>query len=267
MSINKFHRYILTEMNWNKNKSRINLLIDGIMFVLLALIAGLGFLIEYVLVPGFKRNVLYGRDVDIYFLGLDRHQWGSIHLYLGLIFLGLMLVHIVLHWKMITCIFRQMITGKASRNVVAVCTGIVALFFVLAPFFIKPEVSPLERKYTYLQNIGQLMEESQNVGRNRLSVSKSKEVPAITIQSTTENLNTRQSVKVGENDFSEIEINGSMTLKEVSQKYSIPVNELTKAMNIPAKQANERIGRLKRRYGFEMTELKNKVAQLKKNNE
>jgi hypothetical protein len=77
----------------NGNKSKINLAIDAVMLILLTMMAGLGFLIKYVLVPGFKRNTLYGSDVELYFWGLDRHQWGSIHLYLGFVFLFLVLLY------------------------------------------------------------------------------------------------------------------------------------------------------------------------------
>ena len=93
-------------MNWCKDKSKLNLVIDAIMLVLLMAIAGLGFLIKYVLVPGYKRNALYQGDVELYFMGLTRHEWGSIHLWLSYVFLALMILHIFFHWKMITCIFR-----------------------------------------------------------------------------------------------------------------------------------------------------------------
>lgn len=252
-------------MIWNKNKSKINLEIDGIMLVLLMLITGLGFLIKYVLVPGFKRNVLYGSDVEIYFLGLDRHQWGGIHLYLGLVFLGLMLIHIVLHWKMITSIFRRMVVEKTSRRAIALCSGVVVIFLALAPLFIHPEISALVKKHTFRESSSELREERQNVGQSSFPVLKTDEMPAVALQQTTKDLHKKQSENTRENDFSAIEINGSMTLKEISNKYSISVNELTRAINVPVNQRNERIGRLKRRYGFEMAELKDKVVQLKKN--
>ena len=56
------------------NKSKLNLIIDFIMLIILIVIAGIGFLIKYVLVPGFKRNEIYGQDMELYFWGLDRHQ-------------------------------------------------------------------------------------------------------------------------------------------------------------------------------------------------
>jgi hypothetical protein len=36
-------------------------------------------------------------------LGLGRGQWGDIHLWLGIAFVVLMLVHLVLHWEWVKC--------------------------------------------------------------------------------------------------------------------------------------------------------------------
>ena len=82
-------------------------------------------------------------------------------------------------------------------------------------------------------------------------------------QQTTENSTKERTRSRLQHGFSKLEIFGSMTLKEVSQEYSIPLNRLAGALNIPLNKSGERIGRLKRRYGFEMTELKETVAQLK----
>jgi hypothetical protein len=66
-------------VNWIKSQSKLNLLIDAVLLLALALMAGLGFLIKWVLVPGFLRNEKYGSDVELEFFGLDRHEWGSVH--------------------------------------------------------------------------------------------------------------------------------------------------------------------------------------------
>ncbi|MEJ5330464.1 MAG: hypothetical protein WHT07_09960 [Desulfobaccales bacterium] len=58
------------------NRAKLNFVIDALMFLCMAAIAGLGFLMKYVLVPGRETPLLYGRRVDLFFLGLDRHAWG-----------------------------------------------------------------------------------------------------------------------------------------------------------------------------------------------
>ena len=241
-------------MNWNKNKSKINLVIDGVMLILLALIIGGGFMIKYVLLPGFKRNALYGIETELYFWGLDRHQWGNFHLYLGFVFLILLFLHIILHWKMIIGIFRQMVKRQVSRKIISVCIGGAALLFALAPFFLRPEVMPLERKYNHRQNTENLMREMQSLQPAQPSVQ--------VFQQADGKLTKEQNGSLQGHSSSEPEIFGSMTLKEVSRKYSISLERLVSALNIPLNKSGERIGRLKRRYGFEMSELKNIVIRL-----
>ncbi len=75
-------------INWYKDKTKFNLIIDAIMLVLLMAIVGLGFLIKYILVPGFKRNTLYHNEVELYSMERTRR----IHLWLSFIFLFLMLL-------------------------------------------------------------------------------------------------------------------------------------------------------------------------------
>ena len=82
-------------------KGKLNFIIDALMFLLMVAMTGLGFLMKYILVPGKDRPSKFGRQVDLYFMDLDRHEWGKIHLILGFVLLGLLVLHIVLHWKSI----------------------------------------------------------------------------------------------------------------------------------------------------------------------
>ncbi len=70
-------------------RSKLNLITDGLMLLCMAAIAGIALLIKFVLVPGYQRWEIYGRNVELYFWGLDRHQWGTIHLLFGLVFIAL----------------------------------------------------------------------------------------------------------------------------------------------------------------------------------
>jgi len=246
-------------MNWCKDKTKINLVIDAIMLVLLMAIAGLGFLIKYVLVPGFKRNTLYNGDVELYFMGRTRHEWGSIHLWLSFIFLFLMLLHIILHWKMIKSIFSHMVTSKASRVVIAVFIGTITLFFALAPLFVKPVVEPFQGKHAHSHDSESFFEEIHKINMDKMPVMIEK-------KQTTDSLHKNQKKFLHEQSHAEVEVYGYMTLSNAAQKYSIPVIELTKALNIPSDQSDEKIGRLKKKYGFQMEDLKNIIWKIKNNN-
>jgi len=237
----------------SKNKPKINLVIDAIMLIVLMLMAGLGFLIKYVLLPGYQRNALYEGDVELYYMGLTRHDWGTIHLWLSLFFLFLMLVHIVLHWKMIVCIFRQMVSRKKTRRVIAVCLGCVALFFGLAPLFVKPEVADMPRNHIHVHDPVWISIRSQTSLPDPMPASAEK-------QATEEEILTAP--KNEKHAYEELELSGRMTLDEVAKKYSIPEDELTRALNIPSYHSRERIGRLRKQYGFEMEELKDVILAL-----
>jgi hypothetical protein len=245
-------------INWKKNQSKINLVIDGIMLILLAVMAGLGFLIKYVLVPGFKRNALYGSDVELYFWGLDRHQWGSIHLYISFAFLFLLLLHIILHWKMIVCIFRKMIRRRMPRTAVAVCLGVISLFFIVAPFLVSPDIAPLQTRNIHSRNAGRFWNDGLAEVHDSL--------PLVYEEPPDESPHESHTGHRREHSYSNLEIYGSMTLDELCRRHSVSVNELTGKMDIPASESAERIGRLKRRYGFEMDELKNTIVEIRNHN-
>jgi len=243
-------------ISWNKNKTKINLTIDAIMLLVLMTIAGLGFLIKYVLIPGYKRNVVYSGDVELYFIGLTRHEWGKIHLFIGFIFLLLLLLHIILHWNMIGHIFRQMFSGKAMRRVLAVFFGAVCLVLLLVPLLLKPEVTPLPRKHIHSKTV------------KRFSENDPGKLPA-NEQKAKEETHHNQVIHKGETErlhkhaHPEIEVYGYMTLNEVANKYDVAITDLTKVLNIPSSLSNTRIGRLKRQYDFHNSEIREAVLKIK----
>jgi hypothetical protein len=56
-----------------------------------------------------------------------------------------------------------------------------------------------------------------------------------------------------------ISVYGYMTLNDLAGKYDVPVFQLCKKLRVPHSMVNERIGRLKRSYHFEMRELKDYI--------
>jgi hypothetical protein len=89
-------------------KTKLTISIDIVLFILLVSTVGIGFLMKFVLVPGQVRNEIYGNNVNLEFLGLTRHEWGSIHLIISIIFLSLLILHIIFHWKLIVSFFKCM---------------------------------------------------------------------------------------------------------------------------------------------------------------
>ena len=122
------------------NKANLNFVIDALMFLCMTAIAGLGFLMKYVLLPGRESTIKYGRRVDLSLLGLDRHDWGAIHLYLGFLLLALLVLHIVLHWNMIPGLFARLVAPSRQRWQIAFVYVLLTAALLLFPFLISPEV-------------------------------------------------------------------------------------------------------------------------------
>jgi len=117
-------------------KAKLNFVIDIIMFVLIGLLAGLGLLIKYVLLSGTERWLIYERNVELTYMGLDRHQWGNIHLWIAIALVAFLVLHIILHWNMIVCLYKKLMGNKTSRIVCGSVFSIITLLFVVFPFLI-----------------------------------------------------------------------------------------------------------------------------------
>jgi hypothetical protein len=125
-------------------KAKLNLIIDALLILALAAIAGIGLLMKTVLVPGYMRREIYGRNVELFFWGLDRHQWGAIHFIISIVFIALILLHIVLHWQMIVGTCRNLIPNRSVRWITALILLAVTILLSVFPYFIKPKIGGQE---------------------------------------------------------------------------------------------------------------------------
>jgi Na+/alanine symporter len=76
------------------------------MLAAMATVSGSGFLIDQVC----RRGVT--------FWGMGRRTWIDIHLWSGIVIVVLLVLHIVLHWKMVDGFFRKVIPNYALRYAV-----------------------------------------------------------------------------------------------------------------------------------------------------
>ena len=241
------------------NQSKLNLGIDIIMLLLLMPLAGIGFLIKYVLIPGIQRNERYGAGVELEFWGLTRHQWGSIHLIISIVFLVLLLLHIILHWKMIVGIFKRMIPDKALRAISATLIAGAGFLMIAFPLFVKPEI--VARESLHL-NRKIRQETHQTVPPGEIRKEVSKEANKDVVVSPRAGLNKPKQTLSG-TEFVDLEINGRQTLQFVANKYGIPVEKLATDLNIPSDRFGEKLGRLRRQYAFTMNDVRKSILKNK----
>jgi hypothetical protein len=189
-----------------------NLTIDTIAFIGFVLLTTTGVLMRYVLPPG------SGRFKAIW--GLDRHEWGSIHFWISIVFLGILAIHLVLHWRWIVTV----ITGRPREGSgLRAGLGVVGLVGLLA-LSVAPLLSPIE---TTAERSGKEVVLSQK--------------------------------------HEDIKIFGSMTLSEVEKNTEVPAEHIIRQLGIPSDiDKDERLGILKKMFGFTMDDVRNVVRNYEK---
>ncbi len=126
-------------------KSILNFTINASMTLCMSAIIGVGFLIKYTLISGQERWDVYGRNIELYLFGMDRHQWGMLHLILAFVLLALLLLHIVFHWKIITNVYKKIIKEPVTKKVVALVFIMLCALMIVIPFFIQPEIESIKK--------------------------------------------------------------------------------------------------------------------------
>jgi len=243
-----------------KHRGSLNLVINSLMLVALAFIAGVGFLMKYSLLPGREKILKYGANTELYFLGLDRHQWGSFHLMAAYLMLGLLILHVILHWKTIVCLARNAVPGRTLRRTLG--TGMVLLcagFFVFS-FVITPTRADRE-DYLYRNSRGGAFENpilpeptdgeglQEPEGRKRPSLEDVAEP-------------SREPGGEDRGKGAHTRIVGSMTVAEVALVHGISVAEVKRRLGLPDHiSGQEQMGRLRRLYGFTMSQVEERLEK------
>ncbi len=120
------------------NRTILNLLIDICTAALFLLMAATGYLLCFPMPPGTNKTV------ELW--GLTRHQWGSIHAWISLGLIALLLVHVTLHWNWIASVVgKQFRASKAKPNLIrsgltvfSIIAGALALFAWTAHLEVRP---------------------------------------------------------------------------------------------------------------------------------
>jgi hypothetical protein len=242
-------------------RQKLNIVIDIIMFMVMVALAVIGFFIRYSLLSGEKRWEKFGQNLNMTFWGMDRHEWGFIHLILGISLAALLVLHIFLHWTQIVCMVKKLFPVQMIRVMVVSGLAVLCCAILLTPFVFKPDLGEPIR--------------GQGEGRGRkvtLTIDQSpeiKETEEISFKPEKDIDADNQSVVPGVVDHDQesrvLDIRGYHTLAGLSSQYNVPVEQMKSKLNIPENISdNERLGRIRRIYGFTMREVEDCILSLQK---
>ena len=211
----------------------LNFVIDIATTLIAAAMVATGLLIRFVLPPGSgSRRLLWG---------YGRHEWGDIHFWLAVAIAGIVILHVALHWQWVCTMFARIVPGRTKQSGSSVRRNSIgaAVMVCVAALF-----------------IGLVYLAKNSVSDNRSAVADGNEREFATQSATGIGHAERERGNGG--TF----IQGSMTLDDVAQKYGISVEVLRSRLNLHADEpADERLGRLSKKYGFSMQDARDKLNQ------
>lgn len=109
-------------------------IVDILAFFCFILLTSSGTLMHYVLPPGSGRWSLVW--------GLNRHDWGTLHFWIAVIFLAVLSIHLILHRSFITALFKGHKGGESTIRIALGLTGLIAIILLA----IAPLVSDLDNR-------------------------------------------------------------------------------------------------------------------------
>jgi uncharacterized iron-regulated membrane protein len=197
-------------------RNTLNFVIDIITACLMGAMIATGLLLRLVLPPGSGGfSTLWGRS---------RHEWGDIHFYLALAIIGILVIHMALHWKWVCVTALRCVPGCGTRSLPrAVMVNVLGIVFalVLTGVFSTFVWSATDRVQT---------DRELSAGHLR-------------------HLADADDAYVDDANF----IRGSTTLAEAADGLNISVEDAARALRISrADPSDMRLGELCREYRFSM---------------
>jgi len=206
-------------------------LVDTLLFICMFGIALIGILLAFFIPEGPS-----AQPSSKYFLNLHRHQWGNIHLYLSLTFIGLVIIHLTLDWKWIKS--KAVKIFKKGWKTALISTFLVSIFMVFLFWLFYPKEPGAYEEYG--------RGEGRGGGR-----------------AFSQETDSAQREDFGAQDPSTVTITGTMTLLDLEKASGIPVLRITEALGLPSNLSEkETLGRLRKKYGFTMIELRDVLTKL-----
>jgi len=191
-------------------RAKLNFLVDAVACVAFVFLVSTGMLMRYKLPPA------TGNVQTLW--GLERHGWGDVHFWIGVVLLGTLAIHLLLHWRWIVSMIRGQPRKASGFRVGLAVVGVLGLLAMAAAPF-----------------LGQTREERK---------------PPRRMRSTQEKADAA------------VEVTGAMTLREIEARTGVSCETILRALNLPSDiPHDEQLGRLRRRYGFTMSAVRQAVRE------
>jgi hypothetical protein len=249
----KSARTIFQRGEQEMKKSDWQYLVDTFLFISIAGIAVIGFLMGLVIPKGPAAP-----ESTKYFLGLHRHQWSNIHFYLSIAFIVFATIHILLGWKWIKNKARQIF--KNRWNTALIFTAIAPVLLVILLWALCPRTPGSYEGYG--ARAGERAQPQPSAQRESAPHEKKSEV-----QKKEEIHEAEHEQKltrgISAEDQSGILITGRMTLRDLGKETRIPARRIADKLNLPSTiSLDESLGRLRRRFGFTIQDVRDAIASL-----
>ncbi len=207
-------------------------LVDTLLFLCIVGIIFIGFLMGLFLPQGPTAP-----ESSKYFLGLHRHQWGNIHLYLSIAFTALVIIHLILSWKWIKSKSRQIF--KKGWISVLIFTALASILVLTIIWALYPRYPGAYEDYGVRAGT---KAKQQHLSEEGLPIHEEK----IFL----------------EDGSMAIIISGQTTLRQLEKTTGIPAKEIAENLGLPSKvPLDESFGRLRKRYPFTLQDVRDVVTQ------
>jgi len=118
-------------------QSKVNFIVDALAFLFLVLLISSGLVMRFLLPPGGGD----GGGGRLALWGMSRHAWGDGHFYLAMALMGVLALHLVLHWRWVVSVGAG--EGRQTARLWLGALAMITLFAVaLSPFFGSVEKKP-----------------------------------------------------------------------------------------------------------------------------
>lgn len=211
------------------NRNLLNFFVDLVSLLAMLVLIVTGTWLWLVLPPGSRG----GHGLELW--GWGRHDWGDLHFWTAAVLVGLMILHVALHWDWVCAVIRIQLLGRkdhqkkpsaTTQNLYGVAFLIILILFVGGFWWLAD------------QNVTRSGDDDHDTEHARVGRPHDQESYAT-------------------------HISGRTTLGELAEMTNTPIEALRIGLRLPTSVGpDERLGQLRQAYGFTMEDARAFVASL-----